>query len=217
MLARENQIDVITLDMMTPIMDGWAALVELKADAGLADIPVIMTSIVDQKNLGFALGASEYLTKPIDRDRLLSVMSKYRCARPPCPILVIEHDPVLREAIQRMLVIDGWSVAEASNGRLGLERVTENRPVLILLDMMMPEMDGFEFIYELRKNETWRTIPIVVVTAHELSESDRERLAGNVERVIQKGAYRGEDLLQEVHDLVLSYTYGIAKAKANPM
>jgi hypothetical protein len=214
-LARETPIDVITLDVMMPDMDGWAVLAELKADPKLASIPVIMLTIVDQKNLGFALGASEYLSKPIDRDRLLHVIGKYRCAHPPCPILIVEDDLAVSDLLRRTLAKEGWSVAEAPNGRLGLERVAENRPVLILLDLMMPEMDGFEFIHELRKNDTWRSIPIVVVTAKELTEVDRTRLTGNVERVIQKGSYRGDDLLREVHDLVLSYTQGGMKTKAH--
>jgi hypothetical protein len=214
-LARKTQVDVITLDVMMPDMDGWAVLAELKADPKLANIPVIMLTIVDQKNLGFALGASEYLSKPIDRDRLLHIIGKYRCAHPPCPILIVEDDLAVSDLLRRTLVKEGWSVAEAPNGRLGLERVAENRPVLILLDLMMPEMDGFEFIYELRKNENWRSIPIVVVTAKDLTEADRARLTGNVERVIQKGAYRGDDLLREVHDLVLSYTQGAIKTKTH--
>lgn len=103
-----------------------------------------------------------------------------------------------------MLHQEGWTVSEAKNGRVALERIAEHRPVLILLDLMMPEMDGFEFVTELRQHEEWQTIPIVIVTAKDLTPEDRLRLNGSVERILQKGAYRREELLQEVRDLVRS-------------
>jgi CheY-like chemotaxis protein len=203
-LAKAWRPAAITLDVMMPGMDGWAALAALKADPALADIPVIMLTIVDDKNLGYALGAADYLTKPIDRDRLVAMLKKYRCEAPPCPVLVVEDDAQIREMLRRILAKEGWLVSEAEHGRVALERVAENRPELILLDLMMPEMDGFQFIEELRKQEAWRSIPIIVVTAKDLSEEDRLRLNGYVEKILQKGAYSREALLAEVRDLVAS-------------
>jgi CheY-like chemotaxis protein len=194
---------VITLDVMMPGMDGWAVLTALKADANVADIPVIMLTIVDDKNLGYALGAADYLTKPIDRERLAIILQKYRCAHPPCTVLVVEDDADTCDTLRRMLEKEGWTVSEAENGRVALAQIAARRPDVVLLDLMMPEMDGFEFVAELRKRQEWRTIPVVVVTAKDLTPEERQRLSGHVEKILQKTAYRREDLLREVRDLMV--------------
>jgi CheY-like chemotaxis protein len=154
--------DAITLDVMMPGMDGWAVLSALKADPDVADIPVIMLTIVDDKNLGYALGASDYLTKPIDRERLVAVLKKLRRD---LPVLVIDDDATLRQLLRRLLEHEGFTVVEAENGRVALERLRDVSPSVVLLDLMMPEMDGFEFVAEFRRHQDWRAIPIVVVTA----------------------------------------------------
>jgi signal transduction histidine kinase/DNA-binding response OmpR family regulator len=202
--AQEMHPDVITLDVMMPDMDGWAVLSALKANPDLATIPVVMVTIVNDQNLGYALGASEYLTKPIDREKLVNILKKYECERPTCTILVVEDELTIREVISRTLAKEGWKVMEAENGRIALDRIAEDVPGLILLDLMMPEMDGFEFIDELRKTETGRGIPIVVVTAMDLTNEDRARLTSQVQQVLQKGAYDRESLLHEVRTLVTS-------------
>jgi signal transduction histidine kinase/CheY-like chemotaxis protein len=197
--ARELRPDAITLDVMMPGMDGWAVLSALKADADVADIPVIMLTIVDDKNLGYALGASDYLTKPIDRERLVKVLTQHRRDR---PVLVVDDDAGLRQLLRRMLEPEGFTVVEAENGRVALERLDDVRPSVILLDLMMPEMDGFEFVAEFRRHEAWRAIPIVVVTAKDLSQDDRERLNGHVQKILQKGTHGRDQLLAEVRELV---------------
>ena len=154
-LAKELHPAVITLDVLMPGMDGWAVLTELKADPALSEIPVIMLTIMDEKQMGYALGAADYLTKPIDWDRLVAILQRYDCARPPCPLLVVEDDPVMRDMLRRRLEKEDWTVIEAENGRVALERMTERQPELILLDLMMPEMDGFQFLDEIRKHEDW--------------------------------------------------------------
>lgn len=201
-LAKELHPAAITLDVMMPGLDGWAVLTALKADPAVADIPVVMLTMMNDKNLGYALGASDYLTKPIERDRLAAVLSKYRCDVPECSVLLVEDDEVAREMMRRMLEKAGWSVAEAENGRVALERVAECRPELILLDLMMPEMDGFQFIAELRQRPEAQKIPIVVITAMTLTETERQRLNGSVIQVLQKGAYSREELLEHVRSLV---------------
>jgi signal transduction histidine kinase/CheY-like chemotaxis protein len=201
-LARELRPAVITLDVLMPGMDGWAVLAELKADPVLSEIPVIMLTIMDEKQMGYALGAADYLTKPIDWDRLAAVLKRYECEHPPCPILVVEDDPVTRDMLQRWLEKEGWSVIEAENGRVALERMAAQAPDLILLDLMMPEMDGFQFLDEIRNCEDWRSIPIIVVTAKELTPTDRQRLNGSVDKILQKGVYSREELIREVRDLV---------------
>jgi CheY-like chemotaxis protein len=204
-LAKTLHPDAITLDVLMPGMDGWAVLSALKADPALADIPVIILTIVDDKNLGFALGASDYLTKPLDRERVIEVLARYRHDHAPGRVLIVEDDPSIRELIRRMLENEGWTVSEAENGRVALRRMAENRPGLILLNLMMPELDGFAFVTELRQHAEWRSIPVIVLTAKELTRDDRLRLNDSVEKILQKGAYRREELLGEVRDQVATY------------
>lgn len=201
-LAKELRPAAITLDVMMPGMDGWAVLTALKADPDLVDIPVVMLTMVDEKNLGYALGASDYLTKPIERERLRAVLDKYRCDHPKCSVLLVEDDELTREMMRRMLEKEGWLVAEAENGRVGLERVAECNPQVILLDLMMPEVDGFQFLIQLRQRPEWYIIPVVVVTAMNLTEAERQQLNGSVTKILQKGAYSRDELLIQVRDLV---------------
>jgi CheY-like chemotaxis protein len=198
-LAREHRPDAITLDVMMPGTDGWAVLSRIMVDDELAEIPVIMLSIVEDKKRGYALGASEYLTKPIDRERLVAVLSKYRRE---APVLVVDDDATIRELLRRILEGEGYAVMEAENGKVALERLGEREPGAILLDLMMPQMDGFEFLDALRARERWHRIPVVIVTAKELTAEDRERLNGSVIRILQKGAYGEQELLAEVRALV---------------
>jgi signal transduction histidine kinase/DNA-binding response OmpR family regulator/HAMP domain-containing protein len=204
-LAKALRPTAITLDVLMPGMDGWTVLTGLKGDAGLADIPVIMLTIVDDKRMGYALGVADYLTKPIDWERLTAILRQYPCTHPPCPVLVVEDDAAMRDILRRVLEKAGWAVTEATNGREALERVAANRPELILLDLMMPEMDGFTFVEALRQQEAWRSIPVVVVTAKDLTPDDCQRLTGSVEQILQKGAYSREELLREVRDLVATH------------
>jgi CheY-like chemotaxis protein/nitrogen-specific signal transduction histidine kinase len=202
-LARKLRPVAITLDVMMPGMDGWTVLSVLKADDELRDIPVVMLTISDSQNLGYTLGATDYLSKPIDRDRLLSVLLRYRNAEP-ASALVVEDDPDSRELLRRALEGEGWKVRTAENGYAALEAVAEQRPGVILLDLMMPEMDGFEFVPALRQRPENRTIPIIVITAKDLTTDDRLRLNGYVSRILQKGAFQIEDLLSEVSRLVIT-------------
>ena len=198
-LARELRPDVITLDVLMPGLDGWAVLAALKADPALAEIPVIMLTMVDDRGLGYALGAAEYLTKPLDRERLLAAVRKHRRD---LPVLVVDDDPVVRELLRRQLEAEGYRVSEAADGRAALARLREAVPGVILLDLMMPEMDGFELMEAMRREAGWAGIPVVVLTAKDLTAEDRERLNGRVERVLQKGAYTKDALLGEVRRLV---------------
>jgi CheY-like chemotaxis protein len=200
--ARELQPDVITLDVMMPGMDGWAVITALKADTQLASIPVIMLTMVQDKDMGYALGAQDYLTKPIDREKLITVLQKYALRKEQSTLLVVEDDPMTRDMITRMLRKEGWYVRDATNGREALERVAAMKPSLILLDLMMPEMDGFEFLEELRKTEMGRTIPVMVVTALDLEPDERDRLSAVVQQILRKGAYSRDELLSEVSEMV---------------
>jgi CheY-like chemotaxis protein/anti-sigma regulatory factor (Ser/Thr protein kinase) len=208
-LARELRPAVITLDVMMPGMDGWAVLTQLKADPALADTPVIMVTIVDDRNLGYALGATDYLTKPVDRERLAALARKYRGPGARDRVLIVEDDASTRAMLRKTLERDGWEVAEAENGLRGLEEVARRRPSLILLDLMMPEMDGFAFVTELRATEEGRRLPIVVLTAKDVTPEERRRLTGSVEVILQKGAASRETLLAEIRTLVRAH--GTAK------
>jgi PAS domain S-box-containing protein len=201
-LARALRPDVITLDVMMPNMDGWAVVSALKADPELADIPVIMVSMIEDKNLGFALGVEDYLCKPIDRDRLLSVVSRFRRSSDAGTVLLVDDDVDSRGALSVALAGEGWRVLEAGNGRVALETLRGEHVSLIFLDLFMPEMDGFEFVERLRRNEKWCSIPVVVVTAKDITAEDRQRLQGSVQRVLQKGTYSGTDLVAEVRNLL---------------
>ena len=201
-MAAAERPDLIVLDVMMPKMDGWAVLSALKADAQLDDVPVVMHTMVDDRNLGYALGASDYLTKPVDRDRLVAVLNKYRARAAAGPVLVVEDDDDTREAVHRALAHGGWQVVEANNGRVALQRLADAKPAAIILDLTMPEMDGFEFVDEMRSNPAWDDVPVVVLTAKELTNEERARLNGHVEKFLRKGAVGQEDILQEVRRLV---------------
>jgi CheY-like chemotaxis protein len=195
----------ITLDVMMPGIDGWTVLSMLKADPSVCNIPVIMLTMLDDRKRGYALGAANYITKPINRKRLTQILKKYSCSQPPCPVLLIEDDEMTRQMMRTMLEKSGWVVTEAQNGRVGLERVAENRPTLILLDLMMPEMDGFEFAAELHRHHEWRSIPIVVLTAKALTAEELLCLASNVHTVLDKAGCSRDELMLQVRDLLAGW------------
>ncbi|MGH8634008.1 MAG: response regulator, partial [Burkholderiales bacterium] len=196
-LTRELHPAAITLDVIMPDLDGWTVLAAIKGDPTLADIPVILMTIMDEKNRGYSLGAADYMVKPVDRERLSAVLRGI--VRPGGRrVLVIDDDEFVRRGISQGLEKEGWKVSEAGNGRVGLARLAEAVSDAIVLDLMMPEMDGFEFLEALRHRAEWRDIPVVVVTAKDLTEEDHRRLNGEVERVLQKDAPTRDAMLHEV-------------------
>ncbi|HEX2905393.1 MAG TPA: response regulator, partial [Phototrophicaceae bacterium] len=206
-LAQQIRPDVITLDVLIPGKDGWAILAALKADPDLAAIPVIMLSITDDKQMGFSLGAADYLTKPIDRNQLVAALNRYtRGKTGKNHVLVVEDDPATRAVISQTLQKEGWLITSVENGVAALATLNVKLPDLILLDLMMPEMDGFQLVAELRKNATWSRIPVIVMTALTLTEAEIKQLNGQVERILQKSVSGHAQLLREVRDLVTIYT-----------
>ncbi len=201
-MAKRLKPAVITLDVMMPSMDGWAVLTALKADPATADIPVVMLTIVDDRNMGFALGAADYFTKPIDWQRLSAVLQKYRKPAAAQTVLIVEDDERTREMLRRTLQKEGWQIREAANGRFGLEQLAHVTPGLILLDLMMPEMDGFTFMRELRRRPDCAHVPVVVITAKDLTDEDRRRLSGDVARILGKDAASHDQLVAEVRRLL---------------
>jgi signal transduction histidine kinase/DNA-binding response OmpR family regulator len=200
-LAKKFKPAAITLDVMMPGMDGWAVLSALKADPTTAAIPAIMVTIVDDKGIGFALGATDYFTKPIDWPRLLTVLKKYLTDKAGQTVLVVEDDERMRELLRRTLEKEGWCVSEAANGQRALERLAEGLPAVVLLDLMMPEMDGFEFMAEFRQRPECRPVPVIVITSKDITEEDRRRLDGQVEDILQKSSLSIADLVGEIRAL----------------
>ena len=197
--ARQLRPSAITLDVSMPTMDGWTVLQELKKDEDLAHIPVIMVTMVDDHSKGYALGAADYLEKPVSNDRLIAALSQ-QIPELSGRILVVEDDANTRAMMKRALEKEGWQVAEAENGREAMDAVARRPPDLILLDLMMPELDGFDVVEKLQKHEDWRDIPVVVVTAQQLSSGERGRLGEHVEGILEKGSYSRAQLLEFVSD-----------------
>ena len=201
-LAQQLRPDLILLDVLMPKMDGWAVLTRLKSDPATAEIPVVMLTITSNQEMGYLLGAAEYLPKPVDRQRLAAILQRYRPIDGARDVLVVEDDAPTRDVLRRSLLKQGWSVTEAENGKAGIDYVRQKAPALILLDLMMPVMDGFEFLSELRQDRKWDSIPVVVLTSKDLTPDERAALSGKVERILQKGAYSREALLAEVRKIV---------------
>ena len=184
-LVRELRPAAVTLDIMMPDLDGWTVLAAIKGDPALASIPVLLMSIVDEKNRGYALGAADYLVKPVDRSKLVETLTAI-CGSTAGHVLLVDDDEVVRRSVRQALEPIGWKVIEAENGQVAVDSLTAACADVIILDLMMPEMDGFEFMDELRGRPDWQDIPVVVITAKDLTEEDRDRLNGGVERIIQK-------------------------------
>jgi signal transduction histidine kinase/DNA-binding response OmpR family regulator len=203
-MAKEIVPDMITLDVMMPEMDGWETLVALKNDPFLVNIPVVMSSIIEDRHLAQTLGAVDYLSKPVDKERLIKVVDKHIAKSARGPILVIEDDPDALEITCGLLVQAGWSIQAAENSTEAIEIIEKSPPMLILLDLMMPEMGGFEVIKKLRYHPQWQLIPIIVITSVELSTSEYAQLSKQVQNIFQKGKYELQDLLNEVNEVVSS-------------
>ncbi len=201
-LAREHLPTAITLDVIMPGMDGWEVLRQLKEDPELETIPVVLLTVSDEQDLGYSLGAAEYLTKPVDGPKLSTIVARFQRGGA-ADALVVDDDPAARDMASRSLERDGWNVRQAANGLEALAEVGKKMPSLIILDLIMPEMDGFDFVAALHENPDWKAIPIIVVTAMDVSDSDRRRLGATVTRIFQKGSYRMADLGDAIHRIVM--------------
>ena len=197
-LAKELRPMAITLDVMMPDLDGWSVLAALRQDAELAEIPVIMITILDEHRRGVALGAAGYLTKPVDRDQLHRVVERFRAPGEATRVLLVEDEPFQRQRMRAWLESQRCMVQEAANGREALDRLNHGKPDLILLDLMMPEMDGFQVVATLQGEPGWRDIPVIVITALDLDAPARERLNCGVQSVLVKETFRPADLVERI-------------------
>ena len=201
-LALEHMPDAITLDVMMPEMDGWEVLSALQANDKIKNIPVIMLTMADEPDLGFSLGATDYLTKPVNWNQLSTILKKHQIQSNSESIMIVEDDEITRDMLRKSLESNNFKVKSAVNGKEALEKIKIAKPGLIILDLMMPEMDGFEFSEKLRENKDWLDIPVVVITAKDLTKEDHNRLKGNVEAIMQKGSYSKKELLAEVGERI---------------
>lgn len=206
-LARKLKPAAITLDAVMPGMDGWMVLSALKTDPQLAKIPVIMATMFEEENEGYSLGATDYLIKPISQEQLRLTLSKYQISNQTQQrVMVVEDDHITRGMMEMMLTRAGWQVCTAENGRRALEilekceKNQEIMPSLILLDLMMPELDGFQVVDHLHRHPTWQNIPVIVLTAKDITLEDRIRLKKGVQNIFQKGAYKRDNLLAEIRE-----------------
>ena len=209
-LARKHQPEIIILDIMMPEMDGWSVLRQFKNDALLGLIPIVILSMIKDKSTGLALGASDYLTKPVDKHVLVSVLKRYlpQNTSDPLNILIVEDDPNTQELLQRTSKREGWHVQVANNGLEGLEKLKQQIPHLILLDLMMPVMDGVQFLHEIRQTESWKEIPVIVVTAKEMTEEERQEINAQAQRIVHKGDYATHELVSQIRHILNNHQGG---------
>ena len=202
-MARRLRPVAITLDIMMPHKNGWAVLQELKADAETRNIPVIVCTIVDERGRGFSLGAAEYLVKPFTEEELLEALQRADGRPRPLRVLVIDDSEEDRRLIRRVLEsAGGYQILEAPGGQEGTAIARRERPDLVILDLMMPGMDGFMVVEALKGDPETRAIPILVLTAKALTLEDLERLNGQIEALLQKAGMDPEALLQEIVEIV---------------
>ncbi|HTQ91250.1 MAG TPA: response regulator [Streptosporangiaceae bacterium] len=177
----------VVLDILLPGIDGWEVLARLKADPGTAAIPVIVVSMVDERGRGFALGAAEYLVKPVSKDQLMAAL--YRAAAMPerkHTVVAIDDDPLAIELVRASLEPEGWTVLGAATGQEGLALIRERQPSAVLLDLLMPGMDGFEVVEALRADPDTKNVPVVILTSKSMTQQDKERLQGRITYAARK-------------------------------
>jgi CheY-like chemotaxis protein len=200
-IAHETPLVAITLDVTMGGMDGWSVLGALKADPRLKDIPVVMLTGIDDKGKGYSLGATDYLVKPVNREQLTNALQKFFIPNQVSSVMLVEDDLPTRSVMARLLEKMDWMVYEAGNGQEALDLLGQHKPNLILLDLMMPVMDGFEFLTRMRANSDWIHIPVMVLTAKDLTPGDRNILKDKVSIVIEKGTNDYEEMARMIRQV----------------
>ncbi|MCB9766688.1 MAG: response regulator [Candidatus Omnitrophica bacterium] len=201
-LAREERPDVITLDVLMPEMDGWTVLDALKKDPSLSEVPVIMLTFLDDQQKGFSLGASDFLRKPVRRETVVYLLQKHLQSGAEGPVLIVDDEPDIRDILTRVLEEEGYRTAVATNGKEAIDQISQEKPALVLLDILMPEMDGFEVVERIQKHPEWKSIPVIIMTALDLTEADRQRLNGYVEKILEKETFNPDHLLAEISNRI---------------
>ncbi|HEX2570574.1 MAG TPA: response regulator [Polyangia bacterium] len=201
-LAETEKPAVITLDLQMPGMDGHAVLRALKKNPKSSHIPVVMISVQDERTMAFGLGASEVMTKPIQREQLIALVRRFTSERHGRSALLVENEGAARSLFQRLLEREGWSVAVADSVRTGLEYVRERVPELVLLALRLPEEDSLQFVEELRRSGRGGAVPIVALADQEPTPEERARFEGKVQAVVLKNLADHEELLASVRRAV---------------
>jgi CheY-like chemotaxis protein len=192
--------DIVVLDMLLSGQDGWSVLTKIKQDPALEHIPVIAMSMMEDKSMGFALGAIDYLPKPIDTSKMLSLVNKNVRKNTQAPILVIETDSDIRESIVRSLQSTHPNIMEAERVSEAFTLMEQKVPCLIIHNLLMEDMDGMEFVSRLRANSQWRSIPHITFSPEDLSDQDHQRLQQSVNKVLRNQAMNRQQAMQEVLD-----------------
>jgi len=209
--AREYKPFAILLDVMIPKKDGWEVLSDLKSDDITKSIPVVITSMIDNKDLGYALGATDYLVKPIDRETLIKTLSEFTLTtkrkKRQVNILLIDDEEITHEMIAKILEPAGFNLLHAYTGDEGLKLAIEYKPDLILLDLIMPDVNGFEVAENIKKHPVSSQIPIFIITSKDLTVEERMRLSNNIDRVIGKRIFSSEELTRSIRELELIYPH----------
>jgi DNA-binding response OmpR family regulator len=205
LLARELHPVAIVLDILLPRLDGWDVLARAKADPSTADIPIVVVSMLDERGNGFALGAADYLIKPVHRDSLLATLRRVTFATNGASgaprVLAIDDDPMALELIEALLAPAGYQVLTATDGRQGITAAKMQHPGLVIVDLLMPEMDGFAVVEQMRANQTTSGIPIVILTSRSMDAAERERLNGQISHLARKGAFDRTQFVELVRKL----------------
>lgn len=213
--VRQVEPDIITLDVLMPDVDGWNILEQLKSSQDLADIPVVMLTIINDRNLGFSLGATDYLSKPVDPQRLVKVLSTHLSDDSERPILIVEDDDATRAVLESQLIRSGWTVQMACDGKDALEQLNGDlRPAAVLLDLMMPRMDGFELLDRLRSQGDFEDMPIIVVSAADLTADQRTMLQGQADQILRKDDEATQRLVQELRGFLHRKERGVPPGKS---
>jgi CheY-like chemotaxis protein len=200
-MAQSFAPDIVVLDVKLPGMNGWEVLGQLKLDESTAHVPVIMMTILEEREVGHSLGAVDYLVKPVESEQLIGALLRH-VPRDRANVMVVEDDESTRELIRRTLEGAGHWVVEAVNGADALSKLEHQIPDLIVLDLMMPVMDGFQFLHNLRQESRLSHVPVLVATARTLSDSERSELEALVKNIIEKNAFTRQQLLAQIEALV---------------
>lgn len=203
--AKRLHPSVITLDLMLPVKDGWQVMRELKRHPLCKHIPVIIVSIIDEKNLGFSLGAVDYFVKPVHKEELVSALERVRTAAPAAThapkVLVIDDDRAATDLIEVILESEGYNVLKAFHGKDGIQLASREKPDVIILDLIMPEMSGLNVAYQLKQLPATRSIPIIVLTSMEIDGETEEQLGSFVAGMMSKSRFTKKDLLREIGNM----------------
>jgi CheY-like chemotaxis protein len=204
-LARRLQPLAITLDILLPQLDGWAVLTELKRDEHTREIPVVIVSVVDDPELGRALGALDYFVKPVDAKSLLWRLAQFQFPAPdgsrPTRVLVVDDEPSNRTWLTEVLGPAGFSVELASGGQEAIDLARVSPPDLILLDLMMPGVSGFDVVEALQADASMRSIPVMILTGKNLTAAEKRQLNGHVAAILSRSTTDAADLIARLERL----------------